>query len=848
MALAPPNVSSMHRAAHALATCPSIAVVQEDKRLRALPLEQMEVSVQIAQGTAFVVARIVTRLPSTRFGERMSAVLLVPLGHAEAVICEAGVICNEKTVATTIVSSEEARRLPGSSQFSRGRGHGELDSAAEPFDPECFVFPCEALPSEALVEATVRWLQPLDYLARAQASPGGVSALHIPLSLKSLGGAASKSHANAFTLSVSVHTGRPGAVEMLGLESFDMEEQWRNEATGELSLRRVANSPIPWPDDGLLLQLITHPSPLVSPALRGSLISDSDTSGADVIGNFCLRLEAAPDSPTFRRSVVFVVDRSGSMQGEPLDHAIHAMFEALSCLTPGSDTFNVIAFDGEQEVFSTTGLVTVSEDAIEKCTKWSAAALRAHGSTEILTPLRMAVGLLTRLRNGETSNFTGADVSNASIPSIVLLTDGKVVNEHSIISFARDACHYAQLGAPRISCVGVGQSANHFFLKLLSESCRGMCMLCLRRSNTRNDMVRLMASGISPAVLADVSVDIEMAHSSNIDKSNVVPLNSLECYPSAVPDVTMLGAADVFGVLPPRAILKCAIIRGRRADGTIVEARVPSSHPNMKAAPPLALAFAKRRLDSLIGKKWLAQGTPQLPRSEMVLGSYVSPPLVLISMRFLTESAVPWRGDENAKRELTKVVRRWFFFVFTRMSINCTALVISRKASNISQPTASMVVGVPVPNPCVPADRDLAAQYSRRANDIAIAWGIPCNGEASLLKFETQTAHWIQHVGNTIDPMDWVDAAGRKRLRNLHGIAVGGSAGLIAVGCFAIGFGSLQATLSNSSPFGPEASTILESISFDGGFEDMDGCCDCRCPCDNCAPTFCHSCCDFLMS
>ncbi len=43
---------------------------------------------------------------------------------------------------------------------------------------------------------------------------------------------------------------------------------------------------------------------------------------------------------------VFVVDRSGSMSGEPFNEAVRALGVALQGLLPG-DRFNVVAFDGE---------------------------------------------------------------------------------------------------------------------------------------------------------------------------------------------------------------------------------------------------------------------------------------------------------------------------------------------------------------------------------------------------------------------------------------------------------------------------------------------------------------------
>ena len=49
----------------------------------------------------------------------------------------------------------------------------------------------------------------------------------------------------------------------------------------------------------------------------------------------------------FLRSVVFVLDRSGSMTGDPMQYAKQAIFAGLETLQ-AYDDFTIIAFDHEQ--------------------------------------------------------------------------------------------------------------------------------------------------------------------------------------------------------------------------------------------------------------------------------------------------------------------------------------------------------------------------------------------------------------------------------------------------------------------------------------------------------------------
>lgn len=69
----------------------------------------------------------------------------------------------------------------------------------------------------------------------------------------------------------------------------------------------------------------------------------------DPRGTFCVSV--APPEPDaipriFSRSVVFVIDRSGSMTGDPMDYAKKALQGGVHSLQPYDD-FTIIAFDHE---------------------------------------------------------------------------------------------------------------------------------------------------------------------------------------------------------------------------------------------------------------------------------------------------------------------------------------------------------------------------------------------------------------------------------------------------------------------------------------------------------------------
>ncbi|AUX41144.1 von Willebrand factor A [Sorangium cellulosum] len=116
-----------------------------------------------------------------------------------------------------------------------------------------------------------------------------------------------------------------------------------------------------------------------------------------------------------RRDVVFVVDVSGSMQGESIEQAKRALRLCLRHLAEG-DRFGVIAFSSDFQALS-PALVPFTQGTLERADGF-VAGLEADGGTEMMQPLVAAVEML---------DDAGRD------RVIVLLTDGQVGNEAAIV-------------------------------------------------------------------------------------------------------------------------------------------------------------------------------------------------------------------------------------------------------------------------------------------------------------------------------------------------------------------------------------------------------------------------------
>jgi hypothetical protein len=163
---------------------------------------------------------------------------------------------------------------------------------------------------------------------------------------------------------------------------------------------------------------------------------------------------AAPARP---RDVVLVLDRSGSMGGWKMVAARRAAARIVDTLT-AADRFTVLTFDDriERPDDLAGGLVDGTDRNRYRAVE-HLARVDARGGTELLAPLREALGLL------------GAPERDSVL---VLVTDGQVGNEDQIVHALA-----ADLRRVRVHTVGIDQAVNAGFLGRLAAAGGGRCEL-----------------------------------------------------------------------------------------------------------------------------------------------------------------------------------------------------------------------------------------------------------------------------------------------------------------------------------------------------------------------------------
>lgn len=190
------------------------------------------------------------------------------------------------------------------------------------------------------------------------------------------------------------------------------------------------------------------------------------------------------------REIIFVVDISGSMGGQPIEMCKDAMREALLRLRP-VDTFNIITFAGAtEEAFkkpqpANSGNITLASRFIDR--------MMAGGGTYMANAIDKALS---------------PEVEPGRNRYVFFMTDGYVGNEGEII--ARTAQFVSALEAKqqkaKVFGFGVGAAPNRFLLDGLSREGKGTTVYV----STREDPVRAVNAFyryIDHSILEDVSID-----------------------------------------------------------------------------------------------------------------------------------------------------------------------------------------------------------------------------------------------------------------------------------------------------------------------------------------------------
>lgn len=169
-------------------------------------------------------------------------------------------------------------------------------------------------------------------------------------------------------------------------------------------------------------------------------------------GYLALTVEPPILSDTFEqrpRELLFVLDASCSMGGQPWELASQTVLHALDRLGP-NDTFDVVTFsNGDSALFETPQPATKANKAAAK--EWLAEAYDGGGT-------QMERGILRSLGMPETDRLR----------LVLFLTDGYIGDEAEMFRLVRE-----HRGKARLFSLGIGEAPNRYLLEGLAEMGKG---------------------------------------------------------------------------------------------------------------------------------------------------------------------------------------------------------------------------------------------------------------------------------------------------------------------------------------------------------------------------------------
>lgn len=264
----------------------------------------------------------------------------------------------------------------------------------------------------------------------------------------------------------------------------------------------------------------------------------------------------AEEGVTVARTILLLVDRSGSMDGDPMRSAIRAVKGCLRALGP-ADRFNLIGFNDSLQALSRRPLPFDAQslaagDAF-------AEGLSAGGGTEASRALQAVLDDdLGKQARSVQQEGPASDASHR-LRIVVFMTDGDVGSAEQVLVRAQD-----KLIDTRVFVIGIGASVNHAMLTRLAELGSGTYTPVASNEDLERALHKLK-SAIDAPILTGVKVRLDVGGDQK-EPAKLEPAGRLDLFAGQ----PLLLAFR--GPLPEGAVLQ---VSAQRSDGEDVTVRVP---------------------------------------------------------------------------------------------------------------------------------------------------------------------------------------------------------------------------------------------------------------------------------
>lgn len=470
---------------HPAADTPGSGVLKAKMAEKEIPVPLKHTDVR-ATITGYIAATDVTQQYHNPYDTKIEAVYVFPLPH-NAAVSEFLMTIGDRKIRGIIREREEAKQV-----YEEARSQGYVASLLTQERPNVFTQSVANIEPGKQIDIRIRYFHTLAYVDgwyeyvfpmvvgprfNPPGSTDGIGAVGRGEQGKS-GQAAEVQYLrpderSAHVISLTVHVDAGVPIEKIDSRNHAIATKQDKPAVADIQL--ASGESIPNKDFVLRFQVAGQ-------AIKSAMRTETTDKGG------CFTLMVYPpadlgDLPRKPLEMVFTLDVSGSMDGEPLTQGKAAIRYALQHMDEG-DTFQVICFDSQAYKFADKPL-PASKANVAKALKFLNAQ---HGGGGTM----MIEGIKASLDFPHDEN---------RLRFVSFLTDGYIGNEAEIL-----AAVHQYLGPARIFSFGVGSSPNRYLLDQMARMGNG-AVAYLGLKDDANEVMEAFFTRIRHPALTDISVD-----------------------------------------------------------------------------------------------------------------------------------------------------------------------------------------------------------------------------------------------------------------------------------------------------------------------------------------------------
>ena len=564
------------------------AFAPDGKALGACPLKHTDVTVDIAGFIARVTVRQQFHNP---FEDKIEAVYVFPLSQ-DAAVDKMTMKVGDRIIKGQIKERGEARRI-----YEQAKAEGKVASLLDQERPNIFTQSVANIEPGEQVDITISYSETLDWkdgeysfdfpmVVGPRYNPGGGSAPapmtkgrptpQVPDADRITPPVTPEGTRAGHDISVTVNLNAGLPLRRIDSKQHAVTVDYTKPDKSQAVVKLKQAKTIPNKDFVLVYETATDK------------IEDTILTHTDKRGKFFTMVLQPPKRVRKQlivpKEIVFVIDKSGSMRGFPIDTAKEAMRLCIEGLHE-NDTFNLMTFAGGVG-FCFDKPVKNTDENRKKALAYLG-NLQGSGGTEMMKAILACLA--------------GQD-DPERVRVVCFMTDGYVGNDMAIIGAVKE-----NAGVARVFSFGIGRSVNRYLMDGMARAGRGEVHYILNEQQAKGAAERFYERVRTP-VLTDIELDFGKLEVSQL-------------YPQQVPDLFSSTPVVVKGQYK-KGGKGTITLRGKTGEGKFerkIDVTLPDEEPKNEVLAPL---WARAKVEDLMQKdlKGIQRGNPDPAMKEEILG------------------------------------------------------------------------------------------------------------------------------------------------------------------------------------------------------------------------------------